>query len=227
MKLFENSIFIICPTRERVERCTKMIKSIRETATGKWFLTLIVDIDDPQVKKYEKLVAPNIMVLHSMDDFITTKINNVFRQFNNFPFYHVTNDDFVYRTKGWDETLKNKNKISYGNDLFSNLFPTTSVIDGDICRALGWLQMPSLKHLYGDSVWNVIGHHLNILKYKKEVVIEHEHYMNQKAKKDHIYEKTNSKEMYKHDDLAFRTWVSENMQSDCQQIRDALLCDTR
>lgn len=105
---------------------------------------------------------------------VTEIFNKAFNEHKYYDFYFMCNDDIIFRTDKWDLKLANKGKISYGNDLFQrdNLcsFP---MIDGDIVRALGWLQMPKLERYTGDVIWKFMGVQLGILNYVEEVVIEH------------------------------------------------------
>lgn len=100
--------------------------------------------------------------------------NFAFNKYPDMDYYHLTNDDVVYKTVGWDKTLSNKNTISYGNDLLQGKnMPTFPVIDGNIIRALGWLVMPNFKKYGGDLVWKFLGDNLKILDYHPNVIIQH------------------------------------------------------
>lgn len=106
---------------------------------------------------------------------ITEIFNQVFNSHPDYDFYFMANDDILFKTPEWDLKLANKGKISYGNDLLQgeNLcsFP---MIDGNIVRSLGWLQMPKLNRYAGDVVWKFIGQSLGILEYHPEVIISHQ-----------------------------------------------------
>ena len=133
-----------------------------------------------------------------------------------------------YHTPGWDDVfIKILNDsgggIAYGNDTIQKEnMPTTSVISGDIVRALGWLQMPTLTHLYGDEVWKHIGNELKILHYVPEVIIEHNHWFKNKELIDDIYLKTNSTEMYNIDRIAFTEWKVKQSKTDIETIKGVL-----
>lgn len=105
---------------------------------------------------------------------VTDSINQIFHENPNYDFYHITNDDVEYKTPLWDLKLAQKGKISYGNDGFqgSNLC-TFPMIDGNIVRALGWLQLPTLDRYAGDVVWKFIGESCKCLQYVPEVEITH------------------------------------------------------
>lgn len=156
----------------------------------------------------------------------TEIINEAYRKSPHYDFYHVTNDDFIYQTKDWDKILMNEIEsrggfgIAYGNDLFNGRnLPTTSVISANIIRALGWLQLPGLKYLYGDMVWKHIGESLGCLYYNKDVIIEHEHVRNHKTTNDSVYEKTNSSEIYESDEKVFSQWRKYYSEQDIRKIR--------
>lgn len=105
---------------------------------------------------------------------VTESINIIFNSNPDYDFYFIANDDIEFKTPLWDLSLSNKGKISYGDDLIQdeNLC-TFPMIDGDIARAVGWLQLPTLNRYCGDVVWRTIGHALNILEYHPEIIIKH------------------------------------------------------
>lgn len=105
---------------------------------------------------------------------VTEAFNLAFKKYPNFDFYHMTNDDVEYITPQWDVKLATKGKISWGKDGIQNEnLCTFPMIDGDIVRALGWLQMPNLERYAGDVVWKFIGQECKILNYVPEVIIRH------------------------------------------------------
>lgn len=108
---------------------------------------------------------------------VTQVFNDAFNKYPDFDYYFMANDDIIFQTKDWDVILANtiiEPGISYGNDLFQgeNLC-TFPMIHGDIVRALGWLQMPTLNRYCGDVVWKFLGQQSKCLKYVPEVIIEH------------------------------------------------------
>lgn len=105
---------------------------------------------------------------------VTQAINNIFYNNPDYEYYFITNDDIIFETLNWDDKLCNKNKISWGRDGIQDMnlccFP---MIDGNIVRALGWLQLPSLTKYCGDLVWKFIGRECNCLNYNPSVLIRH------------------------------------------------------
>ncbi len=108
---------------------------------------------------------------------VTEVFNESFNKYPNFDYYHMTNDDCIYKTKDWDIILANtivEPGIAYGNDLLqSENLCTFPMISGDIVRKVGWLQLPSLNRYGGDIVWKFIGQQAKCLHYVPEVIIEH------------------------------------------------------
>lgn len=165
-------ILTICPSIHP-DKFKKMSESFHDTISGKNSL---------------------IVIEHGT---VTEAINQAFKDFPNADYYHVTNDDVEYKTKGWDTKLAMKGKISYGNDfLQEEALPTFPMIDGDIVRALGWLQMPRLNHGYcSDNIWGIIGRECNCLEYKSDVILKH-----------HWHHSPNEK-VYKEDMEEFAKWL--------------------
>jgi hypothetical protein len=84
------------------------------------------------------------------------------------------------------------------------------MIDGNIVRALGWLQMPTLTKFYGDNCWQIIGKALNILEYHPEVHIEH------------LWDyKEVNQSILEHDRAKFAEWLPFSHR-DIEKVRKAL-----
>lgn len=195
---------------------------------------VFVDYDDPYMKQYEDIFeefGKGFTVVGSHYDTKSTTtsiINRAFYLRPDFDYYHITNDDFVYRTEGWDTKLaaileEKGPGVAYGNDLLQmERMATAPFISGKVARALGWLQMPKLEHLGGDCAWMEIGRALEVLHYAPDVVIEHMHYQARKASIDKIYEKTNSGRMYAKDQMSYKEWRSSGFLEDIERIRTEL-----
>lgn len=165
---------------------------------------------------YDTIEMDNTLVF-SDHGTVTEAINSFLPAVKGYNFFHITNDDVVYRTKGWDrllyERLKDRPGIAYGNDLAqeSNLctFPFISI---EIIKAVGWIQLPALKKYCGDLVWHALGSNLQCLHYCPDVIIEHLTWFNDKST-DMPDEK-----IYHQDLRAYAEWVSMYMDMDVLKI---------
>lgn len=194
-----------------------MVESLIETSDDV-ALVLRCDRCDPRLNEY-----PQDRIVVGERESLTEIINRVFQTHPGYKFYSVSNDDFVYRTPHWDSLLIDcidDVGIAYGNDnLAGKLIPTTSIISGDIVRALGWLQLPGLIGLYGDNVWAEIGRKLGRLHYIKSVRVEHIHPLKYKEAKDETFLRTNSKERYRHDEKVFIDWLKNRSNLDIMRVK--------
>lgn len=223
-------ILVICPSRGRPQQCKAMIDSFLATSQMST-LKICLDINDPCLPEYQDLIGGSVPFVMGIQRPITEIINEYW-QFaaDCFRWFSVTNDDFLYKTDGWDikltgniKTLEAGIGIAYGNDLLQGIhLPTTSIVSREIVEALGWLQMPGLTHLFGDNVWAHLGQNAGCLLYRPDVIIEHRHFFARKSAEDAIYKKTNSREMYDRDALAFHNWKISDGIKDVEKIKDLM-----
>lgn len=142
---------------------------------------------------------------------ITKIFNDVFNANPDYDFYFMANDDIIFETPLWDISLTNKGKISYGSDgIQNNNLCTFPMIDGDIVRALGWLQMPTLNRYCGDTIWNFIGRQCGIIKYFPDVKITH------KWEESQV-----DKDIHTADMAEFGKWLPYSFK-DCNKVRKVL-----
>lgn len=171
-------ILTICPTFNKPNLCRKMVESFHDTIECDNTLVLGIDIGDPQIEAYKQIKEAN-KILCKYNSTVTKVINTIYMQYPNYDFYHITNDDVIYQTKGWDNKFIKLSEIKgkgiyYGNDLLQgdNLC-TFPFISGDIVRSVEWLQLPSLNRYCGDVVWKFIGDNCKCLYYLGNVFIKH------------------------------------------------------
>lgn len=222
-------IIVICPSRGRPKMLGEMIQSFLKTSKIS-MLTIGLDSDDPYLHEYMRILKDqdsSIQFIVLKPRTTTQIINEIAFLPSEAKFLSVTNDDFIYHTDGWDviltEEIKSRGKvgIAYGNDLLQNQnMPTTNVISSEIIKTLGWLQLPTLTHLYGDSVWGYLGRQAECLYHRPDVIIEHKHYFSKKVLKDETFLRTNSTEMYNRDHEAFADWVANQSKSDIEKIKE-------
>jgi len=218
-------LLIICPSRGRPHKIMDTIKSIERTIDQEHtdFIVLL-DKDDKCVGQYDNILPTWVRYRvydRTNDKTLTTEIiNRAFEEFNDYEYYSVTNDDIIYKTKGWDKALCQPFKIScgqddtmtekYGNVCAANIdpstFPITSVIDGRICRALGWLQFPDLVHSCGDNIWYWIGRRSDCLYTDRNYHTDHISPYFGLAEEDETYKKCNAFDN-KQDYYTYKEWL--------------------
>ena len=219
-----NRLLVICPTMKRTQKCKDMLDSLRKTQAGD--VDVILGLEgNSDVLPYAYLCEDYLCqakIFHG--DNITQIFNTIVKENLDYDYYMPMNDDFFFETPGWDEKLiqaiGDKPGFAYPNDMINtNGLPTTMIIDASIVRTLGWLQLPTLTHLFGDSVWGTIGRGAQCMTYVKDVIIEHRHPIGGKVDPDEVYLKTNSKDMYSKDSMEFFKWLSNKAAFDIETVK--------
>ena len=217
-------ILVILPSRGRPEKAKEAIDSWQKTETGYSQLLVCTDHDDPLAKNYPQYY--NVNYRQANRSYIGDIINQVSKD-EIYDYYAFIGDDHRFRTKGWDqlaiETIEKKGNgwgIVYGNDLLQGeKLATAAIVSGNIVRALGYMSLPGLHHLYIDNFWMEIGRGIDRLFYVPEIVIEHMHFSVGKSEKDDLYAQVNSPEMYSHDSQIFSEWARNYKQEDIERIK--------
>ncbi len=221
----KDKLLLLCPSRGRPQKILEMIESVKTTADLEYTdLVVLLDKDDTSLQSYFRLIPQWVRIKvydRQGDKTLTTEIiNRVFEELNDYAYYSVTNDDIVYKTKGWDKGLSQPLKISCGQDdtmlekygkenaayIQPHLFPITSVIDGDIPRALGWLQFPPLVHSCGDNIWFWIGRRSDCLYTNDSYHTDHNSPYFDKGEEDETYKKCNAFDN-KQDYYTYKEWL--------------------
>lgn len=219
-------LLLVCPSRGRSQRIEDFILSVKQTTDPKFTnLLILLDSDDHDLTDYGKILSTYNVKFRiydrSMDATLTTEIiNRAFNEFNDYDYYSVTNDDIIYKTKGWDRGLAVKHRISsgcddtmvekYGDKHIGNVkpgeFPITSVICGDIVREIGWLQYPKLRHSCGDNIWFWIGKRSDSLYHDGQYHTSHESPYFGKAEVDETFKKSNAHDNMQ-DYYTYKEWL--------------------
>ena len=147
----KKKLLVICPTRQRPQKLGKLLETFKAKTSENTGLLVCLDDDDPNLVEYQKLLGYQTAYIIQPRKNITQIFNHVVNELcPDYEFYSPTNDDFEYLTKEWDNELIGRIAreggwgIAYGDDRGSPArvkeaarFPTTSVISGNIVRALG------------------------------------------------------------------------------------------
>lgn len=228
-EILKDKILVICPSRGRPKECLRMIESFNKTSKMS-SLSIALDNDDPFLNQYVDLISDKASFTIDIRKSTTEIINSKWKYAAScYKWLSVSNDDFIYRTDSWDLKLLSTLKlhggigIVYGNDLLAGVhIPTTSIVSREIVEALGWLQLPTLTHLFGDNVWHTIGQKSKCLFYRDDVIIEHMHVFGKKMESDVTHKETNSPDMYKKDEAAFLSWLFNESKNDILKVKEVV-----
>jgi hypothetical protein len=167
----------IVPTYQRVSLCKKMLESFKTTSTTDIIFGL--SSNDKYLFEYIELFKTfKVGYYISNSNYISAIYNEIFSLNSNHDYYHMSSDDVIYKTIGWDIKLQSSG-VAYGDDKLQGInLCTFPVINGNIVRKIGWIMLPALKRLYGDAIWEIIGTQINKYYYFPNVVIEHHHFIN-------------------------------------------------
>ena len=225
------SILAICPTRERVDKCRRMLYSFDFASREGADIIFCLDYDDPQLGKYIELfeAEKRRYYIYFEKQTITQMFNDVaLNHGRSYDIYHTSNDDFVYDTVDFDRLViesveANGSGIYYGNDKHWGAdMAVAPFITADLVRAVGYLQMPRLIHLCNDTVWTEIGRTLGRLFYIPEIVIDHIHPETKGIERDVISQRVNSPEAYQQDYINYLLWYKFDREKDLDKCLEKL-----
>lgn len=227
-------LIVVIPSRGRPGQAAALVDAISTTSEANTFCVVSVDLDDPTVEEYETAMRGRARaIVHRTTPSghvgaINAGMGRALVFAPDTKAIAKLDDDHMPRTHGWDRLLleqldKMGGGIAYGDDLLQGArLPTAPVISTSVISALGWMALPSLRHMYCDNVWLELGNAAGCLKYAPWVQIEHRHFLNGKAPVDPTYQLSNNDERYAVDGEAFRAWMADGLAEDAAKVRAAL-----
>ena len=201
---------IAVPTRGRPHNLERLAKAARQTCTTNYEIFARLDNDDEV--EYKEL--DNVRYVVGPRIFFAASVNQLAEMALKEGFTHIAilGDDVLPETKGWDEQLINSLTelgVAYGSDGLEHLhgedLPTHVIVPIEMYKRLGWIALPSLRHLFCDNVWRELGK-LTKFIYNPNVKLSHLHRWNKAAPDDKTYQEANDKKKRDQDRLAFETW---------------------
>jgi hypothetical protein len=201
---------ITVPTRGRPHNLERLAKAVKETCKLEYELFARIDEDDPSV--YPDL--DNVTYIVGPRIFFTASLNELAELVSRSDFTHVAilGDDVLPETVGWDELMVKalpELGVVYGSDGLEHLhgqdLPTHVVVPMEMYRRLGWLGLPTSRHLFLDNAWRELGK-LTEFIYLPEVKLSHLHRWNKAAPDDQTYQEANDKIKRDLDRIAFEEW---------------------
>jgi hypothetical protein len=208
-----NKLAIAVPSRGRPHNLKRLSDALKNTCTGNYQLMARLDNDDPALGEY--LEIDDIQFLVGDRIFFTSSVNELAQIADEEDYTHIAilGDDVLPETVGWDEkmisALNGDLGVVYGSDGLEDLhgpdLPTHVVVPIEMYQKLGWIGLPTSRHLFLDNAWRELGKLTNFI-YLKDVKLTHLHRWNKSAPNDETYEEANDKVKREEDRLAFETW---------------------
>jgi len=201
---------IAVPTRGRPHNLERLAKALKDNCVTDY--TLFARIDDDDNSKYPEL--DNTTYLIGKRIFYANSVNEVAEvaMQNGYTHIAILGDDVLPETKGWDQAMIDalpELGVVYGSDGLEHLhgedLPTHVMVPVEMYKRLGWIALPTLRHLFCDNVWRELGKMTNFI-YLPEVKLTHLHRWNKKAPDDEIYQEANDKRKRELDKKAFEDW---------------------
>jgi hypothetical protein len=201
---------IAVPTRGRPHNLIRLSKAAEETCTTDYEIFARLDDDDqseyPDLKNVRYSVGERIFYANSVNELAKTALDEGFTHIA------ILGDDVLPETIGWDEKLINSLDglgVVYGSDGLEHLhgedLPTHVVVPIEMYERLGWIGLPTLRHLFCDNVWRELGRATKFV-YRPDVKLSHLHRWNKAAPDDQTYQEANDKIKRDKDRLAFEEW---------------------
>jgi hypothetical protein len=212
-------IAIIIPTRDRPHKIEYLHKNWFNLINNSITTDCIVVLDEDNHTKYPRLDGFIYHIVKSNGiRGATYPLNQVAKELcKEYEYIGFFGDDQCPRTKDWNINIYNKLKetgslsMVYCNDLLQGKNLSTQIImDSQYIDIMGFMAPPILKHLYIDNFWMDVGKSMNNLHYLNDVIIEHIHYINNKAPVDELYSVLNSNESYTSDKIIYTNYIASN-----------------
>ena len=201
---------ITVPTRGRPHNLERLSRAAAETCKTNYHILARIDDDDKSV--YPEL--DNVTYIKGPRIFFTNSLNELAEIAMNEGYTHIAilGDDVLPETDGWDEKMISalpELGVVYGSDGLEHLhgqdLPTHVIVPTEMYRRLGWIGLPTSRHLFCDNVWRELGK-LTEFIYLPDVKLSHLHRWNKAAPDDQTYREANDKIKREKDRLAFETW---------------------
>lgn len=205
-----NKLAILVPTRGRPHNLERLAKAASKTCTTEYKIFARLDEDDPssypEIDNVSYVVGPRI--------FFSASLNELAEIAKNDGYTHLAllGDDVLPETKGWDSMLISSIPelgVAYGSDGLEKLhgedLPTHVVVPTEMYKRLGWIGLPTTRHLFCDNVWRELGK-ITKFVYLPSVHLTHLHRWNKTAPDDITYQEANDKTKRDIDKAAFETW---------------------
>ena len=214
---------VVVPSRGRPGRVAALWRALNRTCVRDVQLVVGLDTDDPERSNYPE--GPEYVVRSDLH-YVVPWMNALAAPLvDDFRYIGMMGDDNLPHTMGWDAQVLNaleRTPFAFGNDLYpreQGAHPCHIFCRSEIIKALGYLGIPYVKHMFVDNAWMEWGKAVGIT-YLPHVIIEHLHFTLGKSPKDAIYARAEG--LWNEDQVAFSAYVNDNLAGDIERIKAAL-----
>lgn len=207
---------ILTPSRGRPHNMVRLAEACARTVTGEYVILCRLDEDDPTEPDYPPL--PNVVYVTGKRKFYAKSLNQLasIADGRGATFLATLGDDVVPETVGWDQlligSLQGRVGVAFGSDGLEHKhapdLPTHVVVPVELYRRLGWIGLPTLRHLFCDNVWRELGRGVENFQYVPEAKLSHLHRWIGAAPDDDTYREANDKVRREQDRRAFLEWTN-------------------
>jgi len=224
------SVLVITPSRGRPARLCEMLHATLSLAEGDVKVAVAVDEDDLDGYTQARVAKGDddhrVLWFSGPRQTLTGWTNEIaLRYAGEYDYLASFGDDHLPRTQGWDRLLTEAIEgiggtgIAYGDDtIMSERLPTAPVMSSDIVTALGWMCLPSCRHMCVDLCWKDLGLGAGCLAYVPSVTIEHLHWGVSKSPLDATYAQAEAR--HQDDRDAYAVWRETQMDADVMTVRN-------
>lgn len=219
-------ILILIPTRDRPLRLKSFLDSFQLYTEGK--SKVCIGVDQDQIDLYEKIPNVGDVVVITRNEEFVQKVNAMYEYAQDrmdFDYVYILSDDFIVESKFENEMLECANKhqmfMGFGDDgLKGESLATAMLMSRNIPDAIGYINPPTLQHLYCDNVWTEWGKKLNCLYYFNNIKMTHNHFTKNPELRDALYEQSNSASVFAKDKQAFDKYMADQFRHDIRRVHD-------
>jgi hypothetical protein len=212
-------VSVLIPTRSRPKRFKTAVDSLLQTKTGEVEVLSYVDFDDPDVGDYENptILGPRLTLTSALKRLIEKA---------SFDLMLLGSDDIIFKTQGWDEKMvkampKDCIGIVYAHDggpknlnhfmFHKKWYSLTGLFPDDF------------EHFGPDTYVGKVAEGLGRKILVGDVLIEHHHAKNGKAKSDLTYEYPRTSGMVERDTKRLREHEKQRIPAEIELLKQHCL----
>jgi hypothetical protein len=217
-----------------------MIDSFLATkGNGNTDLIIYIAKDDEKIEEYKSIVPEHNNIKYIVRDkrYLAEAWNYIIEIYSGYDFYGEVNDDHVYMTSNWDNILINAIVTkgqgwglacpadNINDNWYKYRHPSASIISANVIKALGYFCYPEFHHYHTDKYFRDLFDSINRLFYCPEVLIEHRHWVNNKAPVDDNYRWVYSEEEKRYGNWVYDKWHISVLPKDSLILKQAIMAE--